>query len=116
MPGWKKGSDNKILGTRYPRLDGPIKATGAAKYSYDINLPGLLYGRVFQSKHANAIIKSIDASAAERMPGVKAVIVTAKPGDRMTYAGQELGALCATSSDIAEDAIRAIASLPDGEM
>jgi len=108
MPGWKKPSENKILGKSYPRLDGAIKVTGQAKYAYDINLPGLLYGRVFRSPHAKAIIKSIDISAAEKMPGVKAVIVTAKPGETMRFQGQELGALCATSSDIAEDAIRAI--------
>lgn len=108
MPGWKKPGENKILGKSYTRLDGPIKATGQAKYAYDINLPGLLFGRIFRSEKPNARIKSIDASAAEKMPGVKAVIVTAKPGDTMRYQGQELGALCATSSDIAEDAIRAV--------
>jgi xanthine dehydrogenase YagR molybdenum-binding subunit len=108
MAGWKKPSENKILGKSYTRLDGPIKATGQAKYAYDINLPGLLFGRIFRSQKANAVIKSIDISAAERMPGVKAVILTANAGTKVRYQGQELGALCATSSDIAEDAIRAI--------
>jgi xanthine dehydrogenase YagR molybdenum-binding subunit len=108
MPGWKKPEDNKVLGKRHTRLDGPIKVTGKAKYSYDINLPGLLYGRIFRSQIANGTIKSIDISAAEKMPGVKAVILTSKPGDAVRYQGQELGGLCAISSDVAEDAIRAI--------
>jgi xanthine dehydrogenase YagR molybdenum-binding subunit len=108
MAGWKKPSENKILGKSYTRLDGPIKATGQAKYAYDINLPGLLFGRIFRSQKAHAVIKSIDISAAEKMPGVKAVILIPVPGGKVRYQGQELGALCATSSDIAEDAIRAI--------
>jgi xanthine dehydrogenase YagR molybdenum-binding subunit len=108
MPGWKKPSECKVLGKRITRLDGPIKVTGKAKYAYDINLPGLLYGRLIASPHAAATIKSIDVSAAEKMPGVKAVIITAKVGEAMRFQGQEIGALCATSSDIAEDAIRAV--------
>ena len=108
MSGWKKPSDNKIIGKSYPRLDAPIKATGKAKYSYDINLPGLLFGRIFRSEVPNAIVKSIDVTAAQKIPGVIAINVTAVAGSKVRYQGQELGALCATSSDIAEDAIRAI--------
>jgi xanthine dehydrogenase YagR molybdenum-binding subunit len=108
MPGWKRSEDNKLLGKRHTRLDGPIKVTGKAKYSYDINMPGLLYGRIFRSQIANGTIKSIDVSAAEKMPGVKAVILTSKAGDAVRYQGQELGGICAVSSDVAEDAIRAI--------
>ncbi len=108
MPGWKRPEDNKLLGKRHTRLDGPIKVTGKAKYAYDINLPGLLYGRIFRSQIAHGRIKSIDASGAEKMPGVKAVIVNAKVGDVMRYQGQEIGGLAAVSSDVAEDAIRAI--------
>lgn len=108
MTAWKKPEENRILGKRLPRLDAAIKVTGQAKYTYDINLPGLLYGRLISSPHAAATIKSIDTSVAEKMPGVKAVIMTAKPGDTVRFHGQELGALCAASSDLAEDALRAI--------
>src|SRR5258706_10165062 len=108
MSGWKKPADNRILGKPHARLDGPIKVTGRAKYAYDINLPGLLQGRILRSRHAHAIIESIDASAAERMPGVKAVIITAVPNAQVGYAGDEIGVVAATSADIAEDAIRAI--------
>src|SRR5256886_17290802 len=58
-------------------LDGPIKVTGRAIYAYDINLPGLLHGRILRCPLPHATIESIDASAAEKMPGVKAVILTA---------------------------------------
>ncbi len=108
MPGWKKRSEMRILGKDTPRLDGPIKATGRAKYAYDINLPGLLQSRILRSPHANAIIESIDVIAARSMPGVKAVIITANAGDEMKFAGQEVGAVAATTMERAEDAIRAI--------
>ena len=45
-----------------------------AKYGADLILPGMLFARVLRSPHAHARIKSIDTSAAEALPGVKAVI------------------------------------------
>jgi xanthine dehydrogenase YagR molybdenum-binding subunit len=57
------------------RLDGPAKATGRAKYSYDINRKGMLHGKFLRCPHAHAEIKSIDTSAARKMPGVKAVVI-----------------------------------------
>src|SRR5438445_4166492 len=108
MAGWKKPSECRILGKPMARLDGPAKVTGRAKYAYDIALPGLLHGRILRSPHAHAQIESIDASAAEKMPGVKAVIITGAAPAQVGYAGDEIGAVAATTSDIAEDAIRAI--------
>ena len=40
-----------LLGTRVKRLDGPDKVTGRAKYTYDINRPGMIYGRIVRSPH-----------------------------------------------------------------
>ena len=108
MPGWKKRQDMRVLGKPQKRLDGPAKATGAAKYAYDVTAAGMLQGRILRCPHAHALIESIDASPAERMAGVKAVIITAKPGDRMLFAGQEVGAVAAETIERAEDAIRAI--------
>ena len=67
----------KVIGTRPIRHDGVDKVTGRAQYGADISLAGLLHGKVLCSPHAHARIKSIDTSAAEALPGVKAV-VTAK--------------------------------------
>src|SRR5437763_1424493 len=71
--GWPK--KRRLLGTRIKRLDGPAKATGRAKYSYDINRKGMLHGIILRSPHAHAKIKSLDTSAAKKMPGVKALTV-----------------------------------------
>src|SRR5919108_3418219 len=64
----------KVIGTRPIRHDGVDKVTGRAKYGADISLPGMLHAKVLRSPHAHARIKSIDASAALALPGVKAVI------------------------------------------
>jgi CO/xanthine dehydrogenase Mo-binding subunit len=63
-----------IIGTRPLRPDGADKVTGRAKYGADHKIAGQLVGRVLRSPHAHARIKSIDASAALALPGVKAVV------------------------------------------
>ena len=98
----------RLIGTRISRVDGPLKVTGRAKYSYDINRPGMIYGRILRSPHAHARVTRIDASAAEKAPGVKAVLITIKPGDKVLYPGEEIGALAATTEQQAEDALRLI--------
>ena len=52
--------DFNTVGTRPIRHDGYDKVTGKAQYSADIDLPGLLHGKVLRSPHAHAIIKSIN--------------------------------------------------------
>ena len=64
----------KWVGTRPIRPDGVPKVTGRAMYGADYKLPGMLYGKVLRSPHAHARIRSIDTSAAAKLPGVKAVI------------------------------------------
>lgn len=98
----------RIIGTKVPRVDGPAKATGTAKYSYDINRPGMLHATILRSPYAHAKIKSIDTAAAEKMPGVKATHIIAKPGSEVYYAGDEVVALAADTEEHCHDAIRAI--------
>lgn len=61
------------VGTSLPRLDGPDKVTGRARYAGDQLLPGMLYARLVLSPYAHARIVSIDTSAALAVPGVVAV-------------------------------------------
>ena len=68
----------------------------------------MIYGRILRSPHAHARLKSIDASAAEKAAGVKAVLITIKPGDKVLYPGEEIGALAATTEQQAADALRLI--------
>ncbi|SFQ77516.1 xanthine dehydrogenase family protein molybdopterin-binding subunit [Hymenobacter arizonensis] len=65
---------NKQIGAGMNRVDGRLKVTGAATYSAEYQLPGMSYGVLVGSTIAKGRIKSIDTRAAERAPGVLAVI------------------------------------------
>src|SRR5204863_6871574 len=84
------------------------KATGKAKYSYDINLDGMLHAQILRCPHAHAKLKKLDYSAAEKMPGVKAIHVIAKEGAELFLAGAEVLALAADTEEHAADALRAV--------
>jgi xanthine dehydrogenase YagR molybdenum-binding subunit len=109
---WPKLGETRILCKPIRRIEGPLKVTGRAKYTYDVNLPGLLHARVLRSPYAAARIASaadVDTSAAERIPGVKAVINLVEEGGKsLRYQGDEVAAVAAVTPEIAEDAIRAI--------
>jgi xanthine dehydrogenase YagR molybdenum-binding subunit len=105
---WPEASKRSLIGKRISRVDGPAKVSGKAKYTLDVKRPGMLYGTVVRSPHAHAKIVSIDTSAAEKMPGVKAVYVVNGPGTEVQWAGFEVVALAATSEQLAEDAARAV--------
>ena len=67
-----------VVGTRPIRPDGADKVTGRARYGADTtNLPGLLYGKILRSPHSHAVIKSIDTTAAEALPGVRGIVTAA---------------------------------------
>ena len=66
--------DRKAVGERMSRVDGRLKVTGAAKYSAEYELPGLVHGVLVGSTIAKGRITGIDSKAAERAPGVLAVI------------------------------------------
>jgi xanthine dehydrogenase YagR molybdenum-binding subunit len=97
-----------LIGTRVPRLDGSVKATGRAKYSFDINRPGMLHGRILRSPHPRARIVSLDLSPAEKAPGVKAVLAIAEVGTELSFQGDEIAAVAAATEEQARDALRLI--------
>ena len=124
------GSFN-VIGTRPIRHDGVDKVTGRAKYGADINLAGMLHGKILRSPHAHARIRSIDTSRAEALPGVMAVL-TARDfpivedaildyfetrgsirtvaenvlaSDKALYKGHAIAAVAATSPHVAEEAL-----------
>jgi xanthine dehydrogenase YagR molybdenum-binding subunit len=99
----------RVIGTRVPRLDGPAKSTGKAKYSYDVNLPGMLHAVMLRSPLAHAVVTKLDTAAAEKMPGVKAIFTIAKCGSVLYYAGDEVLAIAADTEEHARDAVRAVA-------
>jgi CO/xanthine dehydrogenase Mo-binding subunit len=80
----------KWVGTRPIRPDGVPKVTGKAMYGADLAMAGALYGKIIRSPHPHARIRSIDASKALKLPGVKAVVTAADfPDHKFEYQGPE---------------------------
>ena len=108
VPGasWGPNDKHTILNHRYTRVDGPLKVSGKAQYTYDVRLPNMLYGRVLRCPYAHAKLKKFDSSAAARMPGVKAIVQL--PFTELRFAGAPVAAVAATTPELAQDAARAI--------
>ena len=105
---WPQADNRTLIGKRISRVDGPLKSSGRATYTYDVQRPGLLFGKMVLSPHAHARIVSIDTSQAERLPGVQAVDVIREAGQEVLWAGQEILAVAAETEEQARDAARAV--------
>ncbi|MEX2237869.1 MAG: xanthine dehydrogenase family protein molybdopterin-binding subunit [Dehalococcoidia bacterium] len=93
----------RVIGTRPIRHDGIDKVTGRAQYGADIRLSGMLHARTLRSPHAHALIKSIDASKALALPGVKAVVTGAdfpEVADSIEDMGEAEGSLRDLSANV----------------
>jgi CO/xanthine dehydrogenase Mo-binding subunit len=119
----------RIIGKRVPRIDGPIKVTGEAKFTVDIQIPGMLCAKILRSPLPHARILNIDTSRAMKIPGVKAVITGQDAwdvrhgfvetprypadqyvlaNDRVRYLGEEVAAVAAIDEDTAMEALDAL--------
>ena len=124
-----------VVGKRLPRPDAFEKATGAAKYTVDIKLPGMLIGKVLRSPYPHAMILKVDTSRAESLPGIVAVITRedtpkmrftrskgsvtiVKPekvvedemviNDKARFLGEPVAAVAAINEGIADEALELI--------
>ncbi|ALC16393.1 carbon monoxide dehydrogenase, Mo-binding subunit [Desulfuromonas soudanensis] len=68
-----------IVGTRRSRVDGYERVSGTALYPSDLALPQMLYGAIVRSPYPHCRVRSVDTAAAERLPGVRAVLTDASP-------------------------------------
>ncbi|AFM25079.1 xanthine dehydrogenase family protein molybdopterin-binding subunit [Desulfomonile tiedjei] len=125
----------KYVGKSINRLDGVQKVTGSATFASDMIAPGMLFGKILRSPHPHARVLKVDASEAEKLPGVKAVIHrgnvpnnpfnTAAPmyltvpylkpvldqqifSEKVRFVGDEVAAVAAISEKIAAEACRLI--------
>ena len=116
----------RVLNTHVHNIDGIAKVTGRATYTFDVKLPGMLYGKILRSPYPHAKIVNIDFSKAMEIPGVMAV-VTGKdtlgvkqgiwrrykdlcdeailPVDKVRYIGEPVAAVAAVTEEIAEKAL-----------
>jgi CO/xanthine dehydrogenase Mo-binding subunit len=109
----------KYVGHSVPRVDGVDKVTGKAKFVGDIVVPGMLYGKILRSPYPHARIRAIDATEAEALPGVVAVLTAADIDDlnpiyngrpiiamhKVRYVGEPVAAVAALDLATAEEAL-----------
>ena len=109
----------KYVGHSVPRVDGVDKVTGKAKFVGDIVVPGMLYGKILRSPYPHARIRAIDATEAEALPGIVAVLTAADIDDlnpiyngrpiiamhKVRYAGEPVAAVAALDLATAEEAL-----------
>jgi len=112
------------IGQSILREDGPVKVTGKAEFTYDIDFPNMLHARFVKSPHAHANIIEIDTSKAKEIPGVHAVLTqadfpdikfgdgvfdqTCLAQDRVLFEGQFVAVVAAETKKIAEQAANAV--------
>src|SRR5437870_5156026 len=100
--------NRRLIGTKVQRVDGPAKATGLARYSYDMNRKGMLFAMILRSPYAHAKIKSLDTTAAEKTPGFKGIFKIKDKGAELFFAGDEILGIAADTEEHCADCIRAV--------
>src|ERR1043166_237282 len=84
-----------LLGAPVSQIHGPEKVTGRTRFAADVDIPGMLWGKILRSPHPHARIRRIDASAAWSVPGVKAVVTGQDvPGHLMGKVLRDMPVLC----------------------
>lgn len=115
-----------VVGAPLPRIDGHERVGGAAVYTRDISISGMLHCVILRSPHAHARVRRLDISAARAMPGVHAIVSSESPeakipwhitgqgaqsqlfNPHLRYEGDEVAAVAAETLTQAEEAARAI--------
>jgi 4-hydroxybenzoyl-CoA reductase alpha subunit len=122
-PPW--GERFALIGTPQRKPDGLAKATGAALYTDDLSLPGMLHAKTLRSPHPHALIEAIDTSKARALPGVLSVITgadlpvrygvipwtqdeNALAVERVRFVGDPVAAVAALDEDTANRALKLI--------
>ncbi len=121
VPAWGPDAKLEVVGKPQPRVDGLERVTGRAMFTHDVQLPGMLYGKILRCPHPHARLKRFDASKAEKLPGVRLVLSGENAPEipwqrRLTkifdttfrYAGEEVACVIADDEEICEDALELI--------
>ena len=88
-------ADTKLVGQNYTTPDLLAKVTGRSKYAEDFRIEGMLFAKLLLSPMPHARVRSVDTSAAEAMPGVRAILRASElpaPADTVTDLGETIRA------------------------
>jgi CO/xanthine dehydrogenase Mo-binding subunit len=115
---------HRIVGQPVGKLEGIGKVSGQARYSGDVTLPGLIWGKALRSPLPHARILRIDTSRARALPGVLAVLTAQDlpnilvgrrmfdmpmlARDRVRFVGEKVAVVAAVDQDVAEEALALI--------
>ncbi len=105
-PVWPPRGEMKVLAHELVRVDARDKVTGKAKYTHDVRVEGMVYGRMLLSPFPSLKITKLDIAPALAVPGVVGAIVL--QGDETSWLGEPIAAVAATTPARAEDGLRAI--------
>lgn len=105
---WDANTQFTTVGTDQARVDGLAKATGRAKYSYDITFPGLLHGAILRSPVARGKLTALALDEARAMSGIAAVVPLKEIGHKVRFVGDAIAAVAGTSLHAVRDALERI--------
>jgi xanthine dehydrogenase YagR molybdenum-binding subunit len=117
---WEENAELTVVGQRVARMDALEKVTGQARYTADVQRPGMLYAAILRAPVASGLTTRLDFTQALVLPGVRGALAKGDVvgiklngvqllDDTIHYAGQPLAVLCADSQEAAERALRAVA-------
>lgn len=115
-PPWDALTNYKTVGTDVDRIDGMQKATGRAKYAYDINFPDLQQAMILRAPIARGVLKSLNLEEARAMPGISAVVALKQEGSKVRMVGDAIAAVSGKTLDMVRDAIEKIRADYDKEL
>jgi xanthine dehydrogenase YagS FAD-binding subunit len=121
VPPWGDDQQFSVIAKKHRRVDGHERVSGTAQYTHDIDLPGLLHGKILRCPHPHARIKRIATQKAEQLAGVSAVLthlntppISWHAGQTrlfdpvLRYAGEEVACVIAANEAVCGDALALI--------
>src|SRR5207244_5549203 len=110
LASWEPADTLQVVGKSIPKRPGFDKVTGRARYAFDVQLPGMLYGAIVRSTEARGRVVALDTSAAAQIPGVRTILTPqnfpalpsqGRPAiaDQVRFAGEAVAAVAADTEE-----------------
>ncbi|MCA8965201.1 MAG: xanthine dehydrogenase family protein molybdopterin-binding subunit [Planctomycetes bacterium] len=114
-PPWDANTKMQHVGGDHSRVDGFAKATGRAKYTFDVTFPGMLQAMILRSPVARGKLTGLELDDARKMPGIGAVIALKEIGSQVRFVGDAVAAVAGSNLNLVRDALEKIRAAYDAE-